>query len=115
MFCPVCLYEYEKGIERCADCGEKLVSELPPEDEGAEPGLETAALTDVDDDIEADVIRSMLDGEGIYSFLRTNILPHSGIILSGIFGKNKYGTIIINKEDLKRAREVLEDYRKSTK
>jgi hypothetical protein len=115
MFCPNCLYEYEKGIKKCTDCGAALVSELPPEDEGADPNLETASLTDVDDDVEADAIRAMLEEKDIYSFLKTNLLPHSGIILAGIFGKNRYGTIIINKEDLKRAKEVLEDYRKSTK
>ena len=114
MFCPNCLYEYGKDIKKCPDCGADLVPELPPEDQGADPNLETAELTDVNDDIEADAIRSMLDEEGIYSFLKTNVLPHSNIILAGVFGKNIYGTIIINREDLEKAKKVLEDFRKST-
>lgn len=113
MFCPNCLYEYEKGVKNCTDCGADLVAELPPDDEIADPDLETAVLTDVDNDIEADAIRAMLEQEGIYSFLKTNLLPHSGVILSGIFGKNKYGTIIINKEDIEKAKAVLKDYRES--
>lgn len=113
MYCPNCLYEYEKGVKKCTDCGADLVDSLPPEDEGADPNLETASLTDVDDDIEADAIRAMLEENGIYSFLKTNLLPHSGIILAGIFGRQKYGTIVINKEDLKKAKEVLKDYRES--
>ncbi len=113
MFCPNCTYEYKEGIKVCPDCGIDLVDNLPPEDEGADPNLETAELTDVDNDMEADAIRAMLDEEGIYSFLKTNLLPHSNVILAGIFGKQKYGTIIINKEDLEKAKEVLEDYKKS--
>lgn len=113
MFCPVCLYEYEKGVKKCTDCGAELVKELPPEDEAAEPNLETVELTDVKDDIEADIIRGMLEQEGIYSFLKTNVLPHSNIVLSGIFGKNKYGILVINKEDRDKAKVVLEDYKKS--
>jgi hypothetical protein len=113
VFCPNCLYEYEKGIKKCPDCGAGLVNELPPDDEGGEPNLETAELTDVDNDVEADAIRSMLDEEGIYSFLKTNTLPHSGIILAGVFGKQKYGTIVINKEDLDKAKKVLADFRGS--
>jgi hypothetical protein len=111
MFCPNCTYEYEKGIKVCPDCGLDLVDALPAEAEGT-PNLETAELADVDDDMQADVIRGMLDEQGIYSFLRTNILPHSTLILAGMFGKKKYGTIIINKEDLEKAKEVLEDYKK---
>jgi hypothetical protein len=113
MFCPNCFYEYEKGIKICSDCGAKLVDKLPEEDEG-DPNLETAELTDVNDDIEADAIKAMLDEEGIYSFLKTNVLPHSNIVMAGVFGKSKYGTIVINKEDLEKARQVLKDFRNST-
>ncbi len=31
MFCPACRTEYEENIEKCVDCGAKLVSELPEE------------------------------------------------------------------------------------
>jgi uncharacterized membrane protein (Fun14 family) len=110
MFCPNCLYEYGKGIKKCPDCGADLVDELPPEPEG-DANLETAELTDVDNDVEADALRGMLEENGIYSFLKTNVLPHSGIILAGVFGKQKYGTVVINKEDLEKAKKILKDFR----
>jgi hypothetical protein len=110
MFCPNCLYEYEKTVKKCSDCGADLVDKLPKEDEG-DPNIEISVLTDVDNDVESDVIRGMLEEKGVYSFLRVNILPSSNIILGGLFGKRKYGTIMVNKEELVKAKEVLEDYR----
>jgi predicted nucleic acid-binding Zn-ribbon protein len=108
MFCPNCGYEYGKDIKVCPDCGSKLVDKLPEEDQGT-PEMETAELTEVENDMDADVIRGMLEEEGISSFLRTNVLPHSMVVLGT---KKKYGTIIVNKEDLEKAKEVLEDYKK---
>jgi uncharacterized Zn finger protein (UPF0148 family) len=106
MFCPVCLYEYKEGIKVCPDCGEKLVDKLP-EDQG-EPLLETAELIDVKNEVEAEYIKSVLEDNGIYSFLRSNVLPSSR--LSFFSDKQKgIGTIIINKEDLEKAKKILND------
>lgn len=33
MFCPKCRYEYREGVTECPDCDEKLVEDLPPEDD----------------------------------------------------------------------------------
>ncbi len=111
MFCPNCLYEYKEGVTKCEDCGADLVKELPPEEEGDLPDIEVAELTEVENDIEAEALRGMLTDVGIHSFLRSNILPHSNINLS-FFKRKSYGTIIVNKEDLEKAKEVLEDFRK---
>jgi hypothetical protein len=112
MFCPKCLYEYEKGITKCPDCGSLLVEEDPAkEDEGDLPDIRVAEAADVDDDLEAGALRSMLDAEGIHSFLRVNVLPHTNIVL-GFFRKKSYGTIIVNREELEKAKKVVEDFRK---
>jgi len=106
MFCPVCLYEYKEGIKKCPDCGAKLVDKLP-EDQG-QPQLETVELIDVDNDAEAEYIRSVLMDNGIYSFIRSNMLPSSRLAFFSEKQKG-IGTIIINKEDLEKARKILED------
>jgi hypothetical protein len=113
MFCPKCLYEYEKGIIKCPDCGADLVNENPVEDdgEGDLPDIRTAELAEVANEIEAQILRDMLSQEGIYSFLRTNLLPHTNVAL-GFFSSRKYGTIIVNYEDLEKAKEALKDFKK---
>lgn len=112
MYCPNCLYEYKEGITKCEDCGADLLPGVPPEEEeGDLPEMETAELTEVQNDVEAAALRSMLTDMDIYSFMRSNILPHTGINLS-FFNKKSYGTIIVNKEDLEKAKEVLADFRK---
>ena len=110
MFCPNCFYEYQEGINKCPDCGSELVSELPEEE--SLPDAEIAELCEVKDEIESDVIRGMLNDRGIYNFLRSNLLPNSRVSLF-FFKPKGIGTIIINKEDLEKAKEVLDDYYKS--
>jgi hypothetical protein len=112
MFCPKCLYEYEKGITKCPDCKVDLVNDDPIKDdeEGDLPDIRVAELTDIDNEVQAQVLRDMLMQEGVHSFLRTNILPHSNITLS-FFKEQKYGTIIVDREDIKKAKEVLKEFR----
>ena len=112
MFCPNCLYEYKDGLTKCPDCGADLVKDDPIKDdgEGDLPDIRVAELTDVNNEMEAQILRDMLTQVGIYSFLRTNVLPHTNVTL-GFFSQRKYGTVIVNKEDLEKAKEVLKDYK----
>ncbi len=106
MFCPECLYEYKEGIEKCPDCEARLVDKLS-EDKG-QPHLETAELINVKNEAEAEYIRSVLMDNGIYSFIRSNVLPGSRL---AFFSEKQegIGTIIINREDLEKARKILRD------
>lgn len=106
MFCPVCLYEYKEGVKKCPDCGAKLVDKLT--EEQGQPELETAELIDVKNEVEAEYIRSVLMDNDIYSFFRSNTLPSSRLTFFSEKQKG-IGTIIINKEDLEKARKILND------
>jgi hypothetical protein len=112
MFCPNCFYEYKEGVKKCPDCNIDLVTEDPIKDdgEGDLPDFKVAELCDIDNEIEVQILRDMLTQEGIYSFFRSNVLPHTNVAL-GFFARKKYGTIIVNLEDLEKAREVLNDFR----
>ncbi len=112
MFCPNCFYEYKEGIKTCPDCKVELVADNPvDEDESDLPDIQVAELTEVNNDMESQILRDMLMQEGIHSFMRSNVLPHSRLPLGGLFSSRKYGTIIVNKEDLVKAKEVLKDYK----
>jgi transcription initiation factor TFIIIB Brf1 subunit/transcription initiation factor TFIIB len=63
MFCPKCKSEYEKGFYICADCGIKLVEELPREKEFEYVELATVAQTN--NLGLAALAKSILDSEGI--------------------------------------------------
>jgi len=114
MFCPNCKYEYKEGIKKCPDCGADLVDALEEEEDGGMPDAEVAELCEVKDEIESDVIRGMLMDKGIHSFLRSNLLPNSRVTLH-FFNPKGFGTIIINKEDLEKGKEILQDYYDSIK
>ncbi|HRU38769.1 MAG TPA: DUF2007 domain-containing protein, partial [Candidatus Goldiibacteriota bacterium] len=81
--------------------------------EGTMPDIETAELTQVEDEIEAGIIRGMLEEAGIFSFLKVNVLLNTNLIMGGIFGRRKFGSVIINKEDMEKAKAVLDDFKKS--
>ncbi|MCE5300250.1 MAG: hypothetical protein LLG37_05185 [Spirochaetia bacterium] len=114
MFCPDCLYEYGKGIKKCPDCGAQLVEKLPEQDDDSDINIETAELAEVYDELEEGLLRSMLMDRGIYSFTRSNLLPHTGAIMT-VFRKRGIGTVIVNREDLEKAGEVLKDFKEVKK
>lgn len=85
-----------------------LVDKLPEEESG-DANLETAELCEVESDLDSARLTSMLTDQGIYSFVRSNVLPSSGLVLFA-FKHRKMGTLIVNKEDLEAAKEVLKDF-----
>lgn len=77
-FCPKCKTEYEEGVTTCADCGEKLVRNLPKE-----PKSKDAPY--IDDDKEAFLVSVSegFDTQMIEGSLRSANIPfvkkgHSG-------------------------------------
>jgi len=73
-----------------------------------DPDIETAELCQVETDLEASVMRDILMQEGIYSFARNNVLPFTNVIMSFFNRKGKV-TIIVNKEDLEKAKKIIKE------
>lgn len=64
-WCPECRTEYDAGIQRCADCGATLVTELPPEDFGRDPVIILRAKNAHEAQVGAATLRS----EGIPTYV----------------------------------------------
>jgi hypothetical protein len=112
MFCPGCKYEYERSVKICHDCGMKLVSRLPKEEIKTNMDMETSVLTKVNSQLEGSIIESMLKEYNIECFIHDYT---GGYPLHVSLDPGKaWGYIMVNKLKMKKAKEVLEDFKKSS-
>lgn len=110
-YCPRCKTEYRDDFQRCANCGEPLVDELPSEDtadhlEELDPeNTELVLLTQVPGDQECMFTRSLLESYGIpslYQYTKFSDISHlyAG---SSLFGIN----IFVRRDQLELAQEII--------
>ncbi|GEM_PF-2999077 len=104
-YCDNCGKEYPENIKKCPECGGVVARHGI-----TGPVPQTAELCEVYDESEAQLIRAVLEDSKIFSFLRANTMPSSRLILSA-FKKRGLYTVIINKEDLDKAKKILKDIR----
>lgn len=97
MFCPNCRTEYRQGITVCADCGAKLVDQLPLEVDDREvvTVLETGDLAVVA------LAKSMLEEGGI-DYVAKGELPMQQLAVGPV-------EIQVDKKDEAEASELLAD------
>lgn len=69
-FCPECKYEYREGITTCPDCNVALVSSLSTQAEPtvAETNEQIVSVYSTDSQIEAELVKGMLETSGIKVF-----------------------------------------------
>lgn len=118
-FCPTCRQEYVSGVLTCSDCGVVLVPALPPlppvegpeaeqaeaEEAGeADVGGELVEVWRSHGEIEAQVIRALLESNGIRSIFRGEALRIThGFTMDGLAEVR----ILVRAEDAERAREIV--------
>jgi hypothetical protein len=114
MYCPKCRTEYRKGFTSCADCEIPLVHELPsePPPPPAPEYVNFINLYSPQNEIEASMLKSILDSEGISYFVRNDnfgsleVGPHIGLFNAKM--------IEVQDNQYEKAKELLADYLEKT-
>jgi len=104
-YCPNCRTEYRLGFTRCSDCDAALVESLPDAEPeaGTNTAIELVELATFPDEPEAEMIRELLEDNGITGVLRNDM--GAGIAPAGLDI-----TLLVDRQDEERARALYQEY-----
>jgi hypothetical protein len=102
-FCPNCRCEYEDNIEKCPDCGAKLVDEL--EEETFE-NIKYVLFRSLPSRLYAEMLQEALKNEGIPSIIKGDDVA----ITLGSYSTTSpvEVTIWVPEEDLERTEQIAD-------
>ena len=109
MFCPECKSEYVEGITECAECEAPLVEELPPEPEDIVEYENFVRLETFLARHEAELGKSVLDANGIESFIASD--DAGGIRPELAFFRGVH--LLVHQADVEKANELFKDLKTS--
>jgi len=103
-FCPSCRAEYRPEMKRCSDCDVDLVESLSADESPDEEGIQLVELASFPNVAEAEMIREILEGNGIRTVQRGEIDP------IGVASGAEPTTLLVEQKDLNRAQEIYRVY-----
>jgi len=106
-YCPHCGYEYTEEVIACPDCGRPLESNSLSEEE-ENPDIALVPVYNAPDEYTAELIKGILEGEGIEVMLKGEQVP----IFDGALeiASGYWGQVLVKEEDAERSREILIAY-----
>ena len=103
MFCPQCLAEYIKGIERCPDCNLGFVAERPePPVESLPDFVDYEEVLVTFNPIDIAMIHSMLDEQGIDFYFHGESFNNVNPVVQP-------SRLMVRKEQVASVKEILKD------
>lgn len=105
-YCPECRAEYRAEVRRCPDCDVEL-TDSPPQEQPAvtdSQGLDLVELASFPNYPEAEMIKEVLEGNGIRTVLRGEADP------IGVVSGATPSTLLVEERDSARAREIYDAY-----
>lgn len=103
-YCHRCRSEYEDAVEKCAECGGPL-SPDPPGD-GVDRFVRLVPVYVAGGEIEAQVIRSLLEANGVDCMLSgESVRLTHGLTVDGLARVK----VLVREQDEARARDVIAD------
>jgi hypothetical protein len=102
MFCPKCRAEYEEGFTSCNDCHTPLVPELEPVPDDRPGFTEYEEVISTFNPFDIAMIKSLLDGEDILYFFQGEQFSYVRPLADPV-------RLMVAKEDVEAAREILKD------
>ena len=103
-FCPECGAEFEPHVRKCSDCRVDLVDSRPEVAESGKAQLKLVEVCRASDELEAQIIRGLLESNGIDCSFRGEAvrLTHS-IAVDGLAEVR----ILVRPEDAERAERII--------
>jgi len=108
-FCPKCKYEYREGIKRCPDCDLPLRAHLREESEPEPMEDAWVVVATAPNEMEARVIRSVLEAAGIPVWERADIVTALNPLGMGPLPEE---SIAVPESRVDYAKKALRDARK---
>jgi predicted amidophosphoribosyltransferase len=103
-FCPKCRSEFVEGTRECSDCGVPLVDELPEEPRGRGENDDLVEVWRTQGEVNAQLVRSLLEGSGISSMLSGESLRLThGLTVDGL----ALVRVLVRAADARRSCEII--------
>ncbi|MFA9557104.1 DUF2007 domain-containing protein [Evansella sp. AB-rgal1] len=106
-WCPNCYTEYVDKVQTCKDCEVDLEGGIPPEDTEVKryEFVETTYLTTATSEIEANMLKGLLDSNGIST---VKSYREAGDYLMVYMGDTSFGIdLLVDKEQYYQAKELI--------